>query len=330
MPDSLDQSKAVLTLSPAAIRASFGSVVSDDAIELFRATYGALRIDGPKDREGYEIVHDARMRVRDARLAIDKKRKALKADALEYERAVDGEARRLIAALEPIEEHLSTEEERIDVERARLKLEAEAARKAKLDERVAKLAAIGRHWAPSFVDAMRDSDFELALVEETALYKKQEAERLAALEEQRLAVEAELAERKRFADEEAKREEERRQERERLAAERLELERQRVAMDDAQATLDEQRVTLERERRAAEPVSLPMSELADLSLAGAPVIHGAATVETVRKRDREAVRAVADALAAMPLAELTVGVYQATRRILDVAARELRAFSTTI
>ncbi|MCC6409719.1 MAG: hypothetical protein IT453_21370, partial [Planctomycetes bacterium] len=117
-----DTEKALATFSPA-----------DAAIAEMRERYMALEIKGLDDRAGYKIVREARLDVKRHRVAIEKKRAELKADALEYGRKVDGEAKRLTAMLEPIEAHLETQEKAIDAERDRIKAEAEAARKKRLD-----------------------------------------------------------------------------------------------------------------------------------------------------------------------------------------------------
>ncbi|MCI0537691.1 MAG: hypothetical protein L0Z50_20955 [Verrucomicrobiales bacterium] len=81
----------------------------DAAIAELVAKYGNLRINGLDDKKGFADVHEARMIVKNTRVAIEKKRNELMADALECARKVDEEANRLFAMLEPIESHLEAE-----------------------------------------------------------------------------------------------------------------------------------------------------------------------------------------------------------------------------
>lgn len=102
--------------------------LTDAKISKLRESFMPLKIDGIADKEGYLAVHEARMEVKRIRVAVEKKRVDLKADALEYGRRVDAEAKRITALLEPIEKHLESEEARIDQERERIKREAEMER----------------------------------------------------------------------------------------------------------------------------------------------------------------------------------------------------------
>lgn len=83
--------------------------VSDAAIAQLAAEYMPLKIIDINDAAGFKRVHDARMNVKEKRVLVEKTRKELKADALEFGRKVDGEAKRLTSLLEPIESHLAAE-----------------------------------------------------------------------------------------------------------------------------------------------------------------------------------------------------------------------------
>jgi len=261
-----------------------------------------LTIGGVEDRKGYALVHSARMRLKGYRTAIEAQRKDLKADALEWGRRVDAEAKRLTAIVEPTELELEAEQKRVDAERDRIKAEAEAARKAQLDERVAAFTALGYTVAPSVVAELSEADYQDALAVAQAEHAAQkerervEAEAKAREEAARLAA----IEAQRKADEEA-----RRVERERLAAERAELERiraeqarqdeiRRAEQAAAQAKLDAERRALEAERAAIEaakvkPAPVPEPEPAllfpEVSEAG-PV-----TADAERADDAEALEA---------------------------------------
>lgn len=213
---------------------------ADATIAKMAEEFLPLAINGVRDIKGKKAVYAARMVVKGHRVAVEKTRKALKKDALEFGRKVDGEAKRIFALLEPIETHLKAEEDAYNAEKERIKAEEEAARQAALRARMEKLAAVRSTLLPTDVQDLDDEAFEAALAEATEAYedlKRKEAEEAAA----RARVEAEAAEARKA--EEA-----------RIQAEREQLERQREEMRAAQAKIDEERrkVDAERERLAAE------------------------------------------------------------------------------
>lgn len=117
--------------------------ITDAAIALLSKQYMPLKIEGVTDKNGHTLVHNARMVVKNKRIEVEKKRKELKEDSLRYGQAVDGEAKRIIGLLAPIEKHLSDEETAVDDA-----LEAIKAEKARIDElhiqeRRDRLAALG-------------------------------------------------------------------------------------------------------------------------------------------------------------------------------------------
>ena len=78
---------------------------TDAAIAALSDEYLPLRIVDVKDVAGYKAVHQARMDVKGKRVAIEKVRKELKADALEYGRKVDAAAKRFVSC-EPLLESI--------------------------------------------------------------------------------------------------------------------------------------------------------------------------------------------------------------------------------
>ena len=79
--------------------------IADATIEAMSKSYMVLTVHNPNDRKGYAVVHEARMEVKGKRVDVEKKRKDLKADAVKFGRAIDGEAKRITALLKPIEDH---------------------------------------------------------------------------------------------------------------------------------------------------------------------------------------------------------------------------------
>ena len=218
----------------------------DAAIEEMKREYMPLLVTSPTDAVGLKRVHDARMKVKAARVAVEKLRKELKADSLEYGRRVDSEAKRITALIEPIEAHLEEQEAIVTREKERIKAEEAAKRKAIVDERLKLLLALGCMRHPESVALMTETEFASLVEIETAEKRKREEEAARLAEERaRIAAEqrkvdeqrrlVELEEARRVAAEKAKLETERRlaeQERLRIAAE--EAERARLARIEAQ------------------------------------------------------------------------------------------------
>lgn len=103
--------------------------VTDSAIKEISRRFEPLEIT---DTKSYKAVTVAIGEVRGYRVSVEKKRKELKKDALEYGRKVDGEAKRITALLVPIEERLQAKKQIIDDRK-----EAERAEKARIEaERV--------------------------------------------------------------------------------------------------------------------------------------------------------------------------------------------------
>lgn len=216
-----------------------------------------LSVDGVDDKEGFDKVHDARMIVKGHRVDVEKTRKALKADALAWGKAVDGEAKRLTALLAPIEEHLTNQENIVLAEKERIRKEkAEAARRL-LDERLAKLRAVDATVSVLKLESMTDEDFDDLLSGATSEFEAKKAEAAKLAEAQRIEEERKQKELAAQQAEMAAKQAEIDAERERLAA----VQREQAA---AQKKIDEEhaRIAAEdlRKRQAAEAVTAPPAE----------------------------------------------------------------------
>lgn len=266
---------------------------TDAAIAEMRDNYMPIRVAGVEDKAGAAKAHDARMIVKGHRVAIEKTRVALKADALEYGRKVDAEAKRLTAMLEPIEAHLLAQEEIVTKEAERKRLAEEARRAEVLRGRMASLAAVRSPLIQSDVAAMTDEQFAAALDKAAADYN-------AALEAERAAAEA------------------RRLESERLAAERAELDRQReqAALERAEAEREaaRQRAEQEAERRRIE------AERAALEAEKARIAR-----EAEIKAAQE--RAAAEALERQRIEAERVKAEQAAKEAMRPAIEKVRAIA---
>lgn len=114
--------------------------VTEAAIAKMHDLYMELTVSDPKDEEGFRAVHDARMVVVKHRTGTEKRRKALKADALAWGRTVDSEAKKIFSKLEPIESHLAGQEKIVTDEKKRIKEAEERAFQEKIDDRVMTLS----------------------------------------------------------------------------------------------------------------------------------------------------------------------------------------------
>jgi len=113
------------------------------AIKELSSEFLPLKINGIDDTEGYEKVTKALRFMVSKRVAVEEKRKELKADSLAFGRAVDGRAKEITNMLNPIEEHLKQEKQKIDDYHEMLKIKEEEQKKAKYDERNRRLNEVG-------------------------------------------------------------------------------------------------------------------------------------------------------------------------------------------
>jgi len=97
--------------------------VTDASIVELSTQYLALKVEGINDSEGCKVVHDARMAMVKKRTAVEAKRKELKKESIEFGKAVDTEAKRIMSLLNPIELHLLEQENIVLNERKRVKEE---------------------------------------------------------------------------------------------------------------------------------------------------------------------------------------------------------------
>ena len=181
--------------------------------------------------DGIGKVHEARMQLRRLRTGIEKRRKELKEGALAYGRAVDGEAKRLTAEIEPIEEKLEAEEKAYEAEREAEKKAKERIKQMRLQQRLNDLGHAGVVVTDvASVEAMDETEFRFFLMRESS-----------------------KAEQRRKEEEQARREAEefaaqQRKEREELAAKLAQVEAEKKELQRQQAEARRQ----EDERRAAE------------------------------------------------------------------------------
>lgn len=272
-------------------------------IEARRDEYALIAFDTPT---GYVEGVKAIAYCRGTRVAIENRRKELKADSLAYGRAVDSVAKDLTAVVEDLESPLVAKRQAVDAEKHRAKLEAEAAKKAAIEAELrAKLEAeeAAKQAERVAERARMDAEREALAAERAALEEIQRRADVVAAQER-----ARLLEEKRAQDAAAQ------AERDRMAAERrlLELEAQR----------------LENERRAREREAQAAKEAEEQQIAELERRAEAARRLAAIQPDLVKFRAFAEVLRS--LARPTVGeASQATLKhveaLLDRACRLLEA-----
>lgn len=201
---------------------------------------GLVVTDAGQTRE-MKMAREARLALREIRVNADKARKALKADALAYGRAVQGVYNTIEAAIKPIEEYLMEQEQFIEIQAKKERERLDAERAAEIrpwvefggdltfsDTPYGNMTP--EAWA-KYLQAAKDAkDAHEKAEAERIAKEKAEAEERERLRKENERLQAEARERERAAAEERRKmEEQARKEREeaarKLAAERAERER---------------------------------------------------------------------------------------------------------
>ena len=220
--------------------AKYSDLLSDKKLAEYREKFIGLSAD---TKEGYEEVRKAIAVCRTTRTGVDKKRKELTEEAREWIDVANAEAKRLIVALEAIEEPLKAKKQAVDDERERVKAAAEAARARKINDRLSRfLNEAGAPCSVQEAETWTDEQFESALTIAKAAHQANlKAEQEAEAERQRIETEKQEA----FA----------RQQQE-MARQQKELQQQRAEIDRLkaaqQAELDRIREEQEAAKRAHE------------------------------------------------------------------------------
>jgi hypothetical protein len=204
--------------------------------ESWREKALAIRVTSLADKEAMKDAREMRLALKNIRVDAEKKRKALKEDALVMGRAIDGVNNLLLAAIQPLERHLEEQEKFAE----RL---AEQERQRRLAERTEALQPyLEAGQAVPALDVMTDAQFAKFLEDAKLLHaakaaaaQKAEAERIA-------REQAEAAERERL-----------RIENERLRAEAIAAEaKAKAEREKLEAAAAAERAKVEQERKKAE------------------------------------------------------------------------------
>jgi hypothetical protein len=223
--------------------------VTDAAIAELRQKYEGMTANDSKE---YKAVTKAIGEVRTLRVSVEKKRKDLKAGALEYGRAVDAEARRIREQLEDIEDPLKATKQEVDDEKARAKAEKEEAERARVQGLHEKVQAIKACW---FGASDRSSLEVLGLIADLEKREITEEE-FAEFADDAKAAKAEAVERLQAARKYAQEREDSAAAMARMAEEQkalqAELEEQQAELEAEQAKVEEERQAIEQEKLKAQ------------------------------------------------------------------------------
>ena len=140
--------------------------LADAKIAELKEQFKDLEISGVEDKDGYKAVSEAIKIVRTYRTGVEKVRKQIKEDYLKTGRAIDGEAKRLTASLEEIENPLKDKKQEIDDEIQAEKDRQEAEAQAKTDKRVEELEAVGIKFDGRFYSIGEDISVDIVTIKD--------------------------------------------------------------------------------------------------------------------------------------------------------------------
>lgn len=197
------------------------------------------------EKHGITKVTAGRVAVKKLRVAIDHRRKELIEDALKTQREVNAYAKQLTAEIVPVEAYLTAQEDAYEQAKVEAERVKQAARQAKLNERIQQLAVAGAIVSDvAALELMSEEQFIEHLAVETVRVERERIEReAAALEAQKLEAERH-AEMERQAEELRIRQEELETERKVMEAERQEMDRQQA---EERKRLEEQQAEVARQ-----------------------------------------------------------------------------------
>jgi len=151
--------------------------VTDSAIAEMEKSFLPLKVKDKNDKEGREIVRTARLAMVKKRVEVEQIRKSLKAESLNYGRAVDAEAKRITALLLPIENHLTEQEEIVSAEEKRIEQEKADAEKNRVQSLVNELLKYGCAAMFEYVKEMTPEEYAAKLESAKAEFIRKEKEK---------------------------------------------------------------------------------------------------------------------------------------------------------
>lgn len=200
--------------------------------------YKDLKINGVEDKEGFKIVHEAQMILRDARITIEKTRKEYTRQFDEAKKTALDLEKELLLIITPIEENLKAQKEQIEAEKERIKEEERLEKERILKGRIEKLSELEYVYSDLYrLSQMNEIDFLAIVASAESEYKIKEALRKVEEEEK---LEAERLEKERLEKEKKEREE--------FEAKQKAFEEEQKKLEDEKRKLQEEKDRIQREK----------------------------------------------------------------------------------
>lgn len=162
------------------------------------------------DKKTYDMVHSAQMKLADARIVTEKQGKALREDAISFQRMVLEREKELLSEITPIEEALKAKKKAYNDEQERLKQEEINRKERVLNDRITQLAEY--NYTPNIITLRDMSNETFGKLLDDAKVDFEEAEKARKVQEEsdRIAREQFLADQKKLEDDKRAFEEEQR------------------------------------------------------------------------------------------------------------------------
>lgn len=136
---------------------------ADAAIESMRETYGSLIITDLENKKEVAAVVEAHRQVKAYRVQISKKGKELRAPATAFGKQVIAEEKRLLGRIQPLEDHLDNQREKLRAAERAAKEAKEKAAAEELQRRVDAMTAVNATINLDMLKAINDEMFSLEL-----------------------------------------------------------------------------------------------------------------------------------------------------------------------
>jgi hypothetical protein len=147
-------------------------------LNLLAEQFKGLTIKGVDDKLGFATLRDARITLKSRRIQIEKDGKALRENAVKFQKRVIEREKQLIAIIEPTENALYMEEKRIEEQKEVIRLEKERKENERIQNRVTALAQFSFAMDLYELKIMPDAEFTELLLKVQDEYN-QEQQRLA-------------------------------------------------------------------------------------------------------------------------------------------------------
>lgn len=222
----------------------------EEVMAEFKKKHTVLAVSNNKERD---IVQKGITELTTLRTNVEKRRKVLKADALEFGRKVDAEAARVTGLIEAVEQPLKDVKQAYDEEKERLRLEAAAKEQARIEEITSRIANL-KNEASRYINC-HSYVIEERIISFTKIYMDGGDD----FDYMEFAAAAVLAKENALADlialnierrqiEHKKEEEEKRQAQ--AAADRIELEAEQAALRAEQKAFEDKQVAARQEEES--------------------------------------------------------------------------------